>query len=380
MPRGRHPSLEASSARCRLGHGKPVVKIQITIWKWLLVLGPILVLAFGYKAFGGMRPSPRPDQDDISRTADRVTRLAEAYIARVATVTSVIAISPQVVRLAEEASNRPTRHAMIERIDTAWRKPAGQDQEATRAYADLAGEPVSIFLRDLKASTGLAYRELLLSDNKGRLVAASNRTEDYFQADDEWWPPDLAHFRVSCRRGAADCASLSDVKWDPSAAGFGFDVILPVMTTHGSVVGVLKAVVDPQELDTLLQIVDDDEELDVALIRANGSRVFSTDSPWGSVEQQALVALPPGAEMSLKVAARAEDGPILVRRLTGAPGRLWSVAVAIRPRSETDEWKISALWISLTLAMFFVAANAFAIAARADQVPSEPKPEATTEG
>lgn len=347
--------------------------VHTGMWKWVLVLGPILVLALGYRALWILRETSRPDQDDISVIAERVARLVEAYVARVVSVTSMVAVSPLVSDLAARSSHRPVLTATIDRIDAEWRQPAGRAL-TTRAFEDIAANPVSGFLRDLKASTGTSYREILLADNKGRLIAASNRTEDYFQADDEWWPADQTHFTASCRRFAVECATLSDVKWDPSAAGFGFAVVLPVITVNGIAVGVLKAVVDPGELDSLLRIITANTGLDIALVRSNGTRVLSADTLWNTDFREALGSLTPGAEMALRNPGDERAGWTLVRRLSGPAGSLWSVAVADRRPGDSRDWKVFALWSALTLGMFFVAATALAVTVTPSEGPPAEHP------
>ena len=69
--------------------------------------------------------------------------------------------------------------------------------------------PASRYLADLVAHDRI-YREMLLTDRYGRLVAASDETSDYFQGDEDWWTSAAGGDR-------APGVSLTDVRWDDSA-------------------------------------------------------------------------------------------------------------------------------------------------------------------
>ena len=70
------------------------------------------------------------------------------------------------------------------------------------------------------------YREMILTDRQGRLIAASNPTTDYFQGDEDWW---LAAFDDG-RRGRV---SIGDVRWDPSARAYAIEISAPVSGLGG---------------------------------------------------------------------------------------------------------------------------------------------------
>ncbi len=90
------------------------------------------------------------------------------------------------------------------------------------------------FLHEVVAEDA-AYRELLVADKHGRLVAASGITSDYYQADEDWWRHVVA----------TGHASVIDTEWDESARAFGLVVAVPIMFPSGEgVAGVLKALVD----------------------------------------------------------------------------------------------------------------------------------------
>ncbi len=92
------------------------------------------------------------------------------------------------------------------------------------------------------------FAELLLTDATGRLVAATNKTSDYWQADEEWW------IRASGLQ--ADGVWIEGIHFDESAAVYSFDVALPLMdasSPSGPPIGVIKGVIDITPLFSMLR-------------------------------------------------------------------------------------------------------------------------------
>jgi len=343
------------------------LRIPSHVLRWMLVLGPILVLVLAFKSLWTLRAATAHlDPDEMSIVADRVAQLVDAYLARIVGTTSSLVIVPDVASLAAEQSARPLtpEDALTEKN---WKRSANTRDDP---FLRLEKEAVSWFLRDLTAAEGGVYREILLADAEGRLIAASNRTEDFRQndKDDPWWPANLKLFTDSCRRVPLKCVRMTDVGWDQSAATFGYDVVLPVVTRGKQAVGVLKAVVDPRELEALLRFATLNSEVDVALINAQGMRFltrerFFTEGATEAEDQKEpssrLRALAPGGETSWPLA---EKGPaVYVRRLSSPVEEGWFIAVTDRDHDDSGAWKTYVLWCLFTLGMFVIAAGAFAV-------------------
>lgn len=344
---------------------EPTLGAPSRMWRWILILGPVLVVALAYQSLWTLRAAERPDSADMSVETDRVARLIDAYIARVVGVTAHLAIAPDIVRLAEASTTRSVTGA-DEAVQTHWSESANAAGDPFNA---IRSQSVSQFFADVKAADK-AYREIFLADLKGRLIAASNRTEDFQQNDDSWWPKDLDKVKPSCRRNPMDCVSLSSVEWDPSAGLFGYDVVLPVVNSNGQPVGVLKAVVDPSELDGLLKFAALSRELDVTLINAKGVQIFSRELFLKNPKAlPCLRHLLPGNEGSWPLAGSCQDAtaesrrkePVaFVRRLSSPVAGGWFVAITGQDDGG-GAWMTYALWCLFTLGMFLIAAGAFAV-------------------
>lgn len=115
-------------------------------------------------------------------------------------------------------------------LDRAWPKmPLTQEPMRT-----VLSDPIADLLKQLQRADG-RIAELLVTDRLGQLVAASERTEDFYQADEEWW------------QGVADRPKpqffIPPIDFDPSAGVWSVSLCIPIMD-EDRLVGVAKAVVN----------------------------------------------------------------------------------------------------------------------------------------
>jgi serine phosphatase RsbU (regulator of sigma subunit) len=87
------------------------------------------------------------------------------------------------------------------------------------------------------------FAEIFVTDSSGRLLAATDKTSDYWQADEVWWQrgfslPPRNHY-------------VEGIQYDASARVFSLDVAMPIRDrtkVDGPVLGVLKGVIDVSPL------------------------------------------------------------------------------------------------------------------------------------
>ena len=223
-----------------------------------LVLGTALVLRVGQNRLGDSYG--RHLQDVAQQAAAGV----DAYVYRRILDVSLLARTPDLRREASAGSTRPFDRAAANAIDAEWK----QTHQQPRAVAGTLENAASRYLKDIVAHDRI-YREMILTDRQGRLVAASNPTTDYFQGDEDWWIAafdDGQHGRVS----------IGDVRWDPSARVYAIEISAPVPgLTDESVAGVLKIVTDSREMLALVGNVQLGQTGGAWLLRRNGTIVFS---------------------------------------------------------------------------------------------------------
>lgn len=153
----------------------------------------------------------------------------------------------------------------------AREEPAGLDQR----WPDLPAESpeiqailqnaVSRKLREF-CDFDPIFVEVLVADSRGRLIAASDRTSDYDQSDEEWWQRAIAF-----QRGEV---LLSGLEFDKSAGVFSIDVSFPVFAADASrPAGVLKAVVNASPLFSSVPVFASDSGAS-ALVAAPGGQIL----------------------------------------------------------------------------------------------------------
>lgn len=80
-----------------------------------------------------------------------------------------------------------------------------------------------------------AFAEILVADSRGRLIAATGKTSDYDQSDEDWWQHGM--------RAKPGHAELEGLHLDQSAGVYSLDVSMPIFGADGGPpLGVVKAV------------------------------------------------------------------------------------------------------------------------------------------
>ena len=100
---------------------------------------------------------------------------------------------------------------------------------------DVLNNPVSDILKRISLYNN-AITELLVTDRFGQLVAASNRTTDYYQADEEWWQRSY--------NGGKEQIYIPHIEYDKSAKVWAAFLCIPIIDNNGTFLGVVKAVMN----------------------------------------------------------------------------------------------------------------------------------------
>ncbi|UCE61452.1 MAG: response regulator [Phycisphaerales bacterium] len=139
----------------------------------------------------------------------------------------------------------------IAKKDRAWQ--AAEETDTTAVMADLIDNELSTELRDelelkdfYRRTRGHeVFSEVFVTNKYGANVAQSQKTSDYYQADEEWW-----------QEANKNGLHVGDVEYDRSAKVYSTDISVRVEDEDGSFIGVLKAVVN---LDEVVQCLKEEE-------------------------------------------------------------------------------------------------------------------------
>jgi len=225
----------------------------------ILAVGAFLILANGRQHLAdafGLKLAERAEQSAAA---------IDAYVYRRIVDVSTLARMPEVRAEAEKESTRPNDARANAEMDRAF---AAVDVKLP-AIAAILHTPASQYFADITRQDPI-YREILLTDRSGRLIAASNLSSDYDQSDEDWWRRVMA----DPTRGEA---TVSDVRWDDSARTYAMEIAVPVPGSDERPTGVLKVVADIREMLASVAGMDLGTNGDAMLLRRNGSIVFSRD-------------------------------------------------------------------------------------------------------
>lgn len=213
--------------------------------------------------------------ENLHGAAADTARYLDSYVLHTLTHVSVLAATPILQNKVADANSRyvtspeEIRERLLER-DAEWTRTRG----ATTLAIDLVGGDASDFLRRV-ASFNPTYKEILVTDRQGALVASTNITTDYYQADEHWWQETF---------GDGDLGTLhvANVTFDASAAAFVLEVAVPVQSDLGDgvteVSGILKVLVEATDLMTVVGAVRRGQYGHALLIDASeGTVIVGTD-------------------------------------------------------------------------------------------------------
>ncbi len=130
------------------------------------------------------------------------------------------------------------------------------------------------------ADTFPANSEVLITDRYGGLVAATRRTSDYYQADEDWWQAVLA--------GGRGAFYIGQPAYDESAGYVAINLAVPIFSAHDNeVIGVLRSTLN---IEIIYQAVKQLGETTMTLV--NEKRVILADSDPQRVGQSVPLSWP----------------------------------------------------------------------------------------
>jgi hypothetical protein len=98
-----------------------------------------------------------------------------------------LALDETIQNSMEIANNRePLSQAEIEQLDSEWRVADANNDNTSLLVARVLYNHTAVQLRQFSTEFS-QHAEVFLTDQQGLSIATTNRTSDYYQADEEWW-------------------------------------------------------------------------------------------------------------------------------------------------------------------------------------------------
>ncbi len=145
-----------------------------------------------------------------------------------------LAEEPLIIKAGRENNhtNLEIRSAEILRLDDKWKETEGLD-DFIKSF--ITNECAQLLVDFQEANEG--FPEIFVTDEKGLIVAETNRTSDYYQADEDWWFEAYDEGRGKSFHG--------EIEYDESARTEAISLYVPVMDTETKgAIGVMKAICD----------------------------------------------------------------------------------------------------------------------------------------
>jgi hypothetical protein len=199
----------------------------------------------------------------LTQVAEHIAGGIDAYLFRRILDVGVLAKVPA-IEDAAVASKAPLDSAKVAALELEWRTSSAGVAQRLGLLDNLAGRYLQNVTRDDRI-----YREIFVTDREGRVVATSNATTDYFQADEPWW-------KTTFDDGVRGRVWVGDVVWDDKAKAFVIEIGMPIhASTDGRLVGVLKVSADAREMLAPAAGLQLGTTGEAWLLRADGSIVYS---------------------------------------------------------------------------------------------------------
>lgn len=247
-------------------------EFQVSARKLLLGLLVTVVpvsLAAIYASTAAGRNAEQSAGSHLQTIAESVaSHIRESVRAKV--VEAALMASDSAVQAAVRESNRQYQRVYEEEIlkriqekDEQWNTPAG----AEAASAMLASPASEALRRKLRVQP--AFLRITVTDRRGATVAATHKTIDYYQGDEEYWQDIFA-----TGRGAV---SLTDVLYDDASKHHYIGVGVPVVNENNDMIGTLDALVDISTLFPFVHQSDLGPGGRISLVRADGLVIAGSD-------------------------------------------------------------------------------------------------------
>ena len=308
------------------------LRLNVRVFSVFLVVGLLMLVAASYFVIGvGQAGLRNAGGEHLRQIADQTAAAVDTYVFRLVIDTSVLSQVPEVREAAVAGSQRPFDRAAAVTTDRDWQRAGA----AVPEKQEVMGSKVSTFLADTTRQNPI-YRELLLTDRYGRVVAASGPNDGYLVDGTAWW-------REAFGDGSRGRLAVGDVRFDPRTRTYDMEIAAPVDDrTGGQLSGILLTVVDVRDIGAILGGVRIGATGDAVLLHRDGSVVFALGSAGPSARFFATDLLrerlaPAGKEQSPAALQFGAVGPSGGARLVGValsqlkasfPHLDWAVAVS----------------------------------------------------
>jgi len=231
--------------------------LLLTIVALLPLLAAVAMIVFGGRSLRG---------EYIGQSIQSVA-MSEASALRTTLLKDIeklqLVFSADVIRAGLAEPCRARSPVAWEELDAVWKTLSPEDPRIVEVQNNaMARELQRIREGDPRVA------EIILTDCFGQLAAATGRTEDYYQADEDWWQG-VEH------RGDPQIY-IPNINYDASSHVWSLDLCIPVLQ-NGELIGVGKAVVDITRWLRTTTFTVAGSEASIVFLRKDGVVIYRRD-------------------------------------------------------------------------------------------------------
>lgn len=142
--------------------------------------------------------------------------------------TGSVGLIPLVKKLND--NNKKTTLDEIMDRDRAWQKMDGMDNFIKSFMTNECARAIFNFQQQHDEFT-----EIFITDSRGALIGITNRTSDYYQADEEWWQKTY--------NGGKGLIYFGEIEYDESSKTEAIGLFVPILDPQSKeILGIMKAV------------------------------------------------------------------------------------------------------------------------------------------
>ncbi|HLE49027.1 MAG TPA: hypothetical protein VI819_03290 [Patescibacteria group bacterium] len=176
------------------------------------------------------------NENVIQQTLDELSPEVEKVVGKKLSLIENLATNDVIVSetLSQSIKNATLTTKQIEKLDEDWLTNRG-------GFVDgyLTNKVAFELLEFQELNPG--FPEIFVTDSKGLNVGQTNKTSDYYQADEKWW--------IDAYADGVGKSYHGDIEYDESAQSESVSLYVPVIGSEGKVVGIIKAVMDIRAIE-----------------------------------------------------------------------------------------------------------------------------------
>ncbi len=253
------------------------LKIDFRTFFILMLIGAIPMLVGTWWLFNGFRDSYQELAGlRLSDTAETGFGMVNSYlqdqIIAIAGLTEIPSLRDEIARGNQDLKkNLDEVRKSIPKLEAEWPKM----ERESPLVKQIVDNPGSRFLRRY-AQVDKNYREIIVTDFLGRLVATTGRNVGYYRALQDWW-------KETYGDGQRGTVYIGDVYYDAGSHSYLMDIAQPFIDPDNGVIGIIKVVLDTQGINGLLGSLQGASGTSTSLIHAKGDVI---SAPGYSILQQ----------------------------------------------------------------------------------------------